>query len=181
MRQFSAIKAILLLGAALIGSAAEAATQGSVGATSTASINISLSVAGRVQITGLSDVAFADVKPDVAATAAQNVCVWSNTATRGYSVTASGSGAGNAFELAGPSHAAPYTVAWSAASGQTSGTSLRAGATLSGLTSSATSPDCSTGGAASTSLIVSVDPATLQAAVPHSTYNGSLSLLVSPE
>ena len=181
MMHFNALRTILLLSAALSGGAAEAATQGSLGATSSGSISISLSVAGRVQISGLSDVAFVAVSPDAAATAAQNVCVWSNTATKGYSVTASGSGAGNAFELSGPANTTPYAVAWSDATGQTSGTPLNAGAPLSGLTSSAIRPDCSSGGAASSSLIVTVDPAALQAAQPDTTYTGALNLLVSPQ
>ena len=48
---------------------------------------ITASVANRAQITGLSDVAFTNVDPGSAATAAQNNCVWSNTATKGYSIT----------------------------------------------------------------------------------------------
>ncbi len=181
MMQASPLQTIMLLGAALFGSAASAATQGSLGATSTGSIAISLSVAGRVQITGLGDVSFVAVSPDAAATSAQNVCVWSNTATRGYSVTASGSGAGNAFELSGPANTTPYAVAWSDAAGQTAGTPLGAGAALSGLRSSATSPDCGNGGAASSSLIVTVEPAALQAAQPDTTYTGALNLLVAPQ
>ena len=103
MGLFTALRTILLLGAALCyGGAAEAATQGSLGATSSGSIAISLSVAGRVQISGLSDVAFVAVSPDAAALSAQNVCVWSNTSTKGYTVTATGDGTANAFTLAGP-------------------------------------------------------------------------------
>ena len=179
--QFTALRTILLLGAALANGATSAASQGSLGATSTGSIAISLSVAGRVQISGLSDVAFVAVSPDAAAISAQNVCVWSNTATKGYSVTASGSGAGDAFELASTSQTASYSVAWNAAAGQTAGTPLRAGAQVSGMSSSATSADCRAGGAASSSLIVTVDPATLQAAQPDTPYTGTLNLLVTPE
>jgi len=181
MTPFTSLRSILLLGAALCGGAAGAATQGSLGATSTGSISISLSVAGRVQISGLTDVAFVAVSPDAAAVSAQSLCVWSNTATKGYSVTASGSGAGDAFELSGPANTAAYAVAWSDVAGQSAGTPLNAGAALSGLTSSASSPDCSTGGAASSSLIVTVDPATLQAATPDTTYTGALNLLVTPQ
>ena len=181
MKKLTALRTILLLGTALCGGAASAATQGSLGATSTGSISISLTVAGRVQISGLSDVAFAAVSPDVAAISAQTVCIWSNTATKGYSVTASGSGAGNAFALASASGTALYAVAWNAASGQAEGTQLSAGAPLSGLTTSATSPDCSSGGAASSSLIVTVDPAALQSAQPDTAYTGALNLLVTPE
>ena len=85
MTPITSLRTILLLGAALCGGASEAATQGTVGATSSGSISISLSVAGRVQISGLSDVAFVAVSPDAAAVSAQSLCVWSNTATKGYS------------------------------------------------------------------------------------------------
>ncbi len=171
----------LVLCAALNSGEAEAATQGSMGATSSGSIAITLSVAGRVKIGGLSDVAFVAVLPDAAAIVAQNVCVWSNTATRGYSVTASGSGPGAAFELAAASQAAPYSVAWNDASGQAAGTPLAPGAALSGLTSDAASPDCSAGGGASSRLTVQVEPAVLQAVLPDTTYAGALNLLVTPE
>lgn len=171
----------LALFAALNGNAAVAATQGSQGATSAGSIAITLSVAGRVQISGLSDVSFVSVSPDVAAVSAQNVCVWSNTATKGYSLSASGSGAGSAFELAGTSSSVTYSVAWNDTAGQSAGTPLSAGTELSGQTSSATNPDCSSGGAASSTLIVQVEPAALQTAQPDTTYAGALNLLVSPE
>ena len=48
-------------------SAAFAATQGTAGSTSTGSISISATVPGRVQLSGLSDVAFGTVDPTVAA------------------------------------------------------------------------------------------------------------------
>ena len=42
---------------------ASAATQGTLGATSTGNITITVSVPSRVQITGLTDVAFTNVDP----------------------------------------------------------------------------------------------------------------------
>ena len=44
-------------------SPAAAATQGTLGATSTGGISISVSVANRAQITGLTDVAFTNIDP----------------------------------------------------------------------------------------------------------------------
>ena len=74
-----------------------------------------------------------------------------------------------------------YSVAWNDTAGQSAGTPLSAGTELSGQTSSATNPDCSSGGAASSTLIVQVEPAALQTAQPDTTYAGALNLLVSPE
>lgn len=159
---------------------AHAATQGSLGATSTGSVDISATVPGRVQISGLSDVAFGTVDPTVAASNAQNVCVWSNTSGRAYSITATGSGAANAFSLTDGANNLAYGVEWSDASGQSSGTALTTAATLMGLTSTATNPTCSAGPASSASLIVKMTAADLQAAVAGS-YTGTLTLVVAPQ
>ena len=72
-----------------------APTQGTLGSTSQGQINISASVASKVQISNLSDVTFTTIDPGVAASNAQNVCVFSNTATKGYNIKASGSGTVN--------------------------------------------------------------------------------------
>ncbi len=169
-------------GTALLASPVSAATQGSFGATSTGSVNINASVPGRVRISGLSDVTFSNVDPSAAAVDAQSVCVWSNTSTRGYSVTATGSGTANAFTLTdGASPEVPYTVEWAGTSGQTSGTSLTAGSALTGQTSTAINSDCTAGPAASASLVVSIGSPTLQSMTAGVTYAGTLTLVVAPE
>jgi len=175
--------AIAGAGAAMVlAEPAFASTQGSFGATSTGSVTINASVPGRVRISGLSDVTFSNVDPSADASNAQNVCVWSNTSTRGYTVTATGSGAANAFTLeSGALPAVPYTVQWAGSSGQASGTSLAAGAALTGQTSTAINSDCSAGPAASASLVVSVASSTLQSMTAGVTYNGTLTLVVAPE
>jgi len=166
----------------LLAEPALASTQGTFGSTSTGSVTINASVPGRVRISGLSDVTFSSVDPSVAASDAQNVCVWSNTSTRGYTITASGSGTASAFTLAsGALTPVPYTVEWASSSGQTSGTSLTTGSTLTGQTSTAITSDCSAGPAASASLVVSIGSSTLQSMTAGVTYNGTLTLVVAPE
>ena len=168
--------------AVLASTPAVASTQGLFGTTSTGSVTINASVPGRVRISGLNDVTFANADPSSAASSAQNVCVWSNTSTRGYSITATGSGAGSAFTLAnGTNPAVPYTVQWAGSTGQTSGTALVNGAALSGLTSTATNSDCSAGPTSSASLIVGVASSTLQSMVAGVNYTGTLTLVVAPE
>jgi hypothetical protein len=164
-----------------IAGTANASTQGSLGTTSTGSVSISASIPSRVRISGLSDVAFTNVDPSVNAANAQNVCVWSNTGTKGYRLTATGSGASNAFTLANASLTVPYTVEWSGASGQTSGTALAAGSALTGLTSTATNSSCASGPAASASLIVKIGASDLQTMDASTSYTGTLTLLVAPE
>ena len=171
--------ALLLLGSV---DAAHASTQGSFGATSTGSVNINASVPARVRISGLTDIDLTNSDPSVNALVAQNLCVWSNTATRGYRVTASGSGAANAFTLAsGALPVVPYAVEWAATTGQTTGTALATGTALTGQTSSATNSSCASGPASSASLIVKIGAPDLQAMPASTNFTGTLTLVVAPE
>jgi hypothetical protein len=163
------------------GTPAMAASQGSLGATSTGSINISASVPNRARITGLSDVSFLNQDPGTAASNAQNVCVWSNTATKGYTITASGSGTGGAYTLSNGGGTVPYSVEWAATSGQTSGTALAAGAASTSLTSGALNQNCSSAPLATASLIVKMATTDLGTMSAGSSYTGSLTLLVTPQ
>lgn len=157
-----------------------AATQGTVGSTSTGSVSISATIPGRVQISGLTDVVFGTVDPTVAASRAEDVCVWSNSSGKGYTVSASGDGSSNAFTLSDGTNTLPYSVEWAGSSGQSSGTALVSGTALGGLTSTATSPTCSAGPSATASLIVKMTAASLQAAAA-SSYTGTLTLVVAPQ
>jgi hypothetical protein len=178
LRRFAAIGMVAALA---LPASAFGATQGSLGATSTGTVSISASVPARARITGLADVAFTNQDPATAASSAQNVCVWSNTATRGYSITATGDGTASAFTLTGAATMIPYTVEWNATSSQTSGTSLTAGAALGGLVSTATQQTCASGPASSASLIVGLSTATLQTMQATTNYAGVLTLLVTPQ
>lgn len=169
------------MAATLAHGTAFAATQGSLGSTSTGSISIGASVPNRVQLTGLTDVSFTNQDPATPASNAQNVCVWSNTSTKGYNVTATGSGAASAFTLANGALTVPYSVEWAGTSGQSSGTALASGSALTGLTSTATSATCSAGASSSASLIVKISSANLQTMQAATSYTGTLTLVVAPE
>ena len=169
------------LACAAMAAPASAATQGSLGATSTGNITITVSVPSRVQITGLTDVAFTNVDPTATATNAQSNCVWSNTATKGYTITATGSGTSGAFTLAsGSLTPVSYSVQWNQSTGQTSGTALTASTASSTFNSTATTPTCTTAPATSSSLVVSISSAQLLNMASLTTYTGTLTLLVSP-
>lgn len=164
------------------GSAVMAApVQGSLGNTSEGSVTISASVPSRVRISGLSDVSLLNQDPSAAASAAQDVCVWSNTATRGYTITASGNGSGNAFTLSDGSNSTPYSVLWSSSAGQVTGTALSAGTASSTLTSAASHQVCASGPTSSASLIVGLSTNELSAMRAGSTYTGTLTLLIAPQ
>lgn len=83
---FASLAAICVLS----GSAAQAATQGDLGATSSGSISIRVSIAPRVRIS------VADAAPvhaagfSESATVTRSACLWSNTATRGFRLIATG-------------------------------------------------------------------------------------------
>ena len=166
---------------ALTPTSAYAANQGSLGSTSTGSVIITASVPTRVQITGLSDVNLTNSDPSIAASYAQDVCVWSNTSTRGYNITATGSGTGNAFTLANAALNVPYSVEWNATAGSSSGTALTTGTAKTGLTSTATTSTCSAGPAKSASLIVKMAANDLQSMASGVSYTGTLTLVVAPE
>ncbi len=167
--------------AALSSGAAQAATQGTLGATSTGSITITASVPNRARITGLTDVAFTNQDPSTTASSAQNACVWSNTATKGYTVTATGSGTASAFTLANGALTVPYSVQWNALTGQTSGTALTTGTASAGLVSTATQQICSSGPATTSSLIVGISTTDLGGMQAATTYTGTLTLVVTPQ
>lgn len=170
--------------AALLSSAgtALAATDGTLGATSTGAVSINASVAGRVQISGLTDVAFDLVDPSSGQARAQDICVWSNSVGRKYNITARGNGTGNAFTLAASGLTpVPYSVEWAQATGQTAGTPIAAGVSLTGQSSTATAPTCTAGPATSASLIVKLAASDLQQMQAGAAYSGILTLIVAPE
>lgn len=169
------------LSVALTAMPALAATQGTVGATSTGSVTITASVPNRARITGLTDVSFLNQDPGVAAASAQNVCVWSNTATKAYTITASGSGSANAFTLAAGASTVPYSVEWASTAGQTSGTALSTGTASASLISAATHQTCTSGPSASASLVIRMSTADLGTMSAGSNYTGTLTLLITPQ
>jgi len=176
----------LKMGATLLALAsaipAVASTQGSVGATSTGSIGLTVSVPNRVQITGLTDIDFSSSDPMVQATNSQSNCVWSNTATKGYTITATGSGAAGAFTLAsGALTPVNYSVLWSQTAAQTTGTALTAATASSGFVSTATRPACIAAPSTSSSLTVQIATSELQNMASLTNYTGTLTLLVNPQ
>jgi hypothetical protein len=176
---------VALLGALLASGFASgeavAATQGSLGATSTGTVTITASVPNRARITGLTDVAFTNQDPNTAASSAQNVCVWSNTATKAYTITASGSGTSSAFTLSNGTGTVPYSVEWASTTGQTSGTALTTATASSSLTTTAVNQTCSSAPTTTSSLIVKMSTTDLGTMSAGSSYTGTLTLLVTPQ
>ena len=174
--------AMLFAGSQLLfAGSAFAATQGNLGATSNASVAIAASVPARARLSGLTDIALAGVNPASNAVASRNLCAWSNTASKGYRITASGSGSASAFTLSSGSLTVPYTVQWNQAAGQTSGVTLTPSTASATFTSLATHHQCLTGPTASASLVVTITSAALQTMQANTTYSGTLTLLMTPQ
>lgn len=161
---------------------AQAATQGSIGATSTGSVIINATINGLVQISDLSDFTFTGLTGAANAQLTDNVCVWSNTLSKSYTIRATGSGTTSAFTLASGANAViPYSVAWANTAGATSGTALTTNVASAAFTSTAILPNCASGANPTATLFVSIGATDQAAMVASAAYTGTLTLVVTPQ
>ncbi|RYF44592.1 MAG: hypothetical protein EOO38_17590, partial [Cytophagaceae bacterium] len=155
----------LMMTAAMVGcfistAPAHAATQGSIGATSTGTVTINATINALVQISDLNDLTFSGLTGSATAQQTDNVCVWSNTSSKSYTIKATGNGTTNAFTLANGTNAAiPYSVAWANTASATSGTALTTNVASAAFTSTATLPLCNLGASPTSTLLVSIGAA----------------------
>lgn len=166
------------------GSVMAVPVQGTVGATSTGSLDISVDVEDLVRISGLSDILLTfDVTGTGDISGTSTACIYRNGAGT-YSLNATGDGASSAFTISNASPtptAIAYSVEWDDAVTGTAATAVSSGTPLTGQTGANTvSDDCSTGGGANALVRVTVPRASLVAA-PAGTYNGTLTLEIAPE
>jgi hypothetical protein len=135
----------------------------------------------KVRLTGLSDVPFGTVvNLGADAVRSQSLCLYADTATNGYSITATGSGSGGAFDLSSGVRSLPFDVAWNSSPGQTAGAPLSPNVPLTGQTSTATQQTCNNGPMTSASLVVALRATSLSNAMA-GTYAGTLTLIVGAE
>ncbi len=175
------ITAVMLVSATLQ-PAAWAATQGTIGATSTGSITISVTKTARARISNLNDMTLAaweEANGTVQLT--DDVCIYSTRPNGTYTIRADGSGPSNGYMLANGGNLLPYTVTWNAGGVgalSNTGIGLTPHITSSPFTkASTTSPTCSDGDNAR--IIVGISSQNMSTAVEGS-YVGVLTLLVSP-
>lgn len=174
----AAFKLIGLIGLGLT-NPAHASQQGSLGATSTGSITITVSTPVRARISGLEDVHFGNERAATTG-ASENVCLWSNSPAGLYTIVAHGSGSSGSFELSNGKVAVGYTVAWSPRGNVASDQNLRSGSTVTDLQAAVERSECGVGRGAA-SLAIAMNSFDLQAARQAGPYVGSLTLIVSPE
>ena len=182
----SALKNSLFLMAFLLSTPAFAATQGTLGATSTGTVNISITKSVQAQISDLSDMTLSNWSVgDSAVTLFSNACIYSSTGS--YKVTATGSGSANAFTVASGANTVPYTVTWNAGGAgnlANTGTSLSTNVQSASFSNASTaSANCSGGGSSNDTarVVVNITQANMNAAASSSTaYTGTLTMLISP-
>lgn len=153
-----------------------AATDGTVGATSTGTATISVTLPKLVRIRGMRDFAFGTYTGTGALTDNENINVSSNY-TGTYSVTGRGSGAAFAFTLTDGSNLIPYSVAYNDATGTSGQAALTTNVALTGQTGIVKPLGTATDNA---NYQVDITEANLQA-VDAGAYSGVLSLIITPE
>lgn len=145
------------------------ANDGSLGTSSTGDLDVTVTIAPLVRITGLSDVEFTFDGGDENLENTQNICVYSNAGSN-YSLTATSLNSDNGFALVSGSLEVAYSVAVNGSS-LTSGSAADFG--------DANTVDQLCGGTGATALQISIDNAALQAAAS-GTYTDLLTLTVEP-
>jgi len=151
-----------------------AATQGTTGFTSSGDLDISLTVNDEVKISNLVDI---NLPPfggtDVTGTS--DACIYRNGGGD-YLITATGSGAANAFQLTDGTNSVNYSVNYDDGTGSSS---LASGVALSRTNAAEDDDDCVTFGADNATIDVTVAAADASA-LPAAVYSGTLTLLVAP-
>lgn len=186
MKSAHVLSAMLLAaGVALFSLTARAALQGTLGSTSTGSINFTVTKPPRADITNLSDLVLSGwIAGDGPVTLTDDVCVYSTRPSGGYTVRATGSGAGGAFGLTNGTHTMNYSVIWNSGGVgnlANTGETLSAGSTSNQQNNAATtSSTCSGNSAGPTArLIVRIAENEMMSS-PQGTYVGVLTLMVTP-
>lgn len=162
-----------------ISSAAFAASDGSKGADSTGSAEVSTNVPGKIQITNLSDIDLGTWNTGNQSGSASGICVWSTL--RQYSLTATGSLAGNAFGVTNgeaTETTIPFSVEWT--NGSDAAIPIVAGQKVSNLSAVSKSANCNGANDETSTLAVSILEADLEAAIADN-YTGTVTLFVVAE
>ena len=153
---------------------AAAATDGALGATSTGTAGITVSVPGLVRIAGLADLSLGTWSGSGDVNGNDDVCVYTNIASGTYRITVTGNGAGNSFRAASGGNTLPYHVYWNDQTGTTGQVEVTAGTTLTN--QNTTSSACASATGNFQVKILSTD----LAVVPSGGYTGTVSFLVEP-
>lgn len=165
---FAGLVAIAVLTPAV----ANAASQGTMGGTSSGSISINATVPNLVKILKLQDIAF--TTNSFPATGSSTFCAYSNVAST-YAVTVTS--AESSFILKNGGNSVGYAVSWTDSGGTAHSVSYNS--KIAGLPTGGANPTCGGGGSTNGSVTITIDEADLGAA-PAGVYTGTLNIDVSP-
>lgn len=179
MNAQSKIRLVAAISILSMSSIALAATQGSLGTTSTGISALDAQIPVFYKITDVADLHLGifdgsgDMEQD------DDVCVYSNDLGH-YKVTATGSGAANAFTLTDGTHTLPYTVKWNDEDGTNGNASLTSGTPLTTQTGAdQTEPDCTTLGNNANFQVTIAASAAIQR--PAGDYTGTVTFVIAED
>lgn len=171
------VKGLIIAGAMVAGGSAIAATQGTLGLTSTGTIDISVGVGDQIQITALADITGPYV-PGTDFTGSSPACVYRNGGTGDFDVTmTSANGSGTNFQLNDAGTFVVYDVTFN---DSVSGAIDMDNNVLNNTdftNANTTSPTC--GGVPQSTIAINVPDANL-GAVAAGTYADTLTIVVAP-
>jgi hypothetical protein len=171
---------MLGLGAAafLTGSLALAATQGTLGSTSSGTMNINSTKGNAVMISGLADITFPASFTAPISSIDQTACIYSTTGN--YLLTATSANAnGTTFQLANGGNQIIYTVAWSVLSSGGTLTTLASGQQSGTTFVNANQSSTSCNGGNDSHVEITIDAGTFNSA-PTGSYTDTLTFTVAP-
>jgi len=152
-----------------------AATDGGLGAQSTASVRISLVVPPQVGLSNLTDIELTR-RQGAATQASSPACIYAR-GTSSYQLLARGSGPSAAFELAGNNDRVSYQLRFDDGTGERVLTPSR---TLSGLTGAdSTSQNCRNTG--NNGIVTVFVPSAESERIERGVYSGRLTLVIAPD
>lgn len=160
----------------LISASAFAATDGTVGTTSTGTSTVSLTIPKLVRITSMADFAFGTYTGTGALDSNDDVNVASNY-TGTYQVVLTGSGAASAFTITNGTQTIAYSVAYNKATGIAGGVAATSGTAITAQTGVVKPLATAT---LNGNIRVQMTQANIQA-VDAGTYTGTLTIVVTPE
>lgn len=156
-----------------------AASDGSLGDTSTGSLSLSIEIPTKVRITGISDLNVGTFSGSGDLNVNDNVCVYTNAESGEYKITASGNGIGNAFTVKDDAERTiPYEVYWNDANGTTGNVQATSGSVITSQGNADTTSQTCTG-STNANFQVIVRELDLQTKMA-GTYTGTLTLLIEP-
>jgi len=176
------ILALSTVVAALLASTPAPAADGTLGATSTGTSQITLTIGQRYQISHIADFAFGTYGGSGDMTSNDDVCVYTNDLSRNYRVritdSSSMSPSGFSVQNAAGSAEIPYTIKWNNATGTSGNQNVNYNAPVSGANANNTSNTCASGGN-NANIQVTMASAALQAAAAGA-YSATVTIVVEP-